>query len=101
MHPNVVFSIILAKILKTNGKLRKYSFCKAHAFSYAQLVYKLAYEKVHNRRKFWSSAIRNSKSSYRKWVHLYEASRNGINVNIMDNKDCSIYAETRKKKFED
>ena len=81
--------------------LKLYSFCKSHSYSYAQLVYKLAYEKAHNSKTFWESTLKNVCSSYRKWVHLYEASRNGINVNIMDNKDCSIYAETRKKKFED
>ena len=81
--------------------LRLYSFCKSHSFSYAQLVYKLAYQKANNPKKFWESTIKNVCSSYRKWVHLYEASRNNIHINFVNNKDCSIYAETRKSNFID
>ena len=81
--------------------LRKYSFCKSHAYSYAQLVYKLAYEKIHNPRKFWASTIKHTCSSYRKWVHLYEAKRAGVNISsIVTRTDGgSIYSESRKKKF--
>ena len=32
--------------------LRFYGFCKAHSFSYAQLVYKLAYYKAHYPKEF-------------------------------------------------
>ena len=35
-------------LLNKLSNLRKYSFCKSHSYSYAQLVYKLAYEKTHN-----------------------------------------------------
>tara|TARA_Y100000992_G_C21273809_1_gene498628 strand:- start:1020 stop:3905 length:2886 start_codon:yes stop_codon:yes gene_type:complete len=82
--------------------LRLYSFCKSHSYSYAQLVYKLAYQKAHYPRAFWDSTIKNVSSSYRKWVHLYEACINGVNVQRIINKetDCSIYAEARKKKFD-
>ena len=81
--------------------LRLYSFCKSHSYSYAQLVYKLAYEKVHNPRKFWASTIKHTCSSYRKWVHLYEAKRAGVNISsIVTRTDGgSIYSESRKKKF--
>ena len=81
--------------------LRYYSFCKSHSYSYAQLVYKLAYQKAHNPAKFWRSTLKNNHSSYRKWVHLYEAARSGINVQNIINKsnDCSIYATHRRKKF--
>ena len=58
-------------LLEQVKNLRLYSFCKSHSYSYAQLVYKLAYEKVHNPRKFWASTIKHTCSSYRKWVHLY------------------------------
>ena len=75
------------------GNLRAYSFCKSHSYSYAQLVYKIAYQKAHNPRKFWKSTLKNCSSSYRKWVHLYEARRNGVNVmNLLKKKnDVSIY----------
>ena len=81
--------------------LRFYGFCKAHSYSYAQLVYKLAYQKAHNPKKFWESTIKNVKSSYRKWVHLYEACRHGVDVEklIIKQNDCSIYASNRRQKF--
>ena len=62
------------------SNLRAYSFCKSHSYSYAQLVYKIAYQKAHNPYKFWKSTLKNCSSSYRKWVHLYEARRNGVKV---------------------
>lgn len=82
--------------------LRRYSFCKSHAYSYAQLIYKLAYEKHYNNKKFWEAALKHCHSSYRKWVHLYEARLAGVNVEnfIVKNRDCSIYAENRRNKFD-
>ncbi len=82
--------------------LRLYSFCKSHSYSYAQLVYKLAYQKAHQPKEFWSSTLKNVSSSYRKWVHLYEAFRHGVDINhiINKNKSCSIYAEARRKNFD-
>ena len=89
------------EMMKKLSNLRKYSFCRSHSYSYAQLVYKLAYEKAHNNKKFWESTIKNVKSSYRKWVHLYEARLAGVKVaNFIDKtNDISIYAENRRKKF--
>jgi hypothetical protein len=82
--------------------LRSYSFCKSHSYSYAQLVYKIAYQKAHNRKAFWLSTLKNTHSSYRKWVHLYEAFRHGVDVNtyLNESRECSIYAEIRRKKFD-
>ena len=57
--------------------LRFYGFCKAHSFSYAQLVYKLAYYKAHYPKEFWESYNKNVCSSYRKWVHIYNAFKEG------------------------
>ena len=84
------------------ANLRKYSFCKSHSYSYAQLVYKLAYQKAHNPTKFWKSTIKNIKSSYKKWVHLYQAKCAGVDVDqILNNDDnISIYAKNRRKKIE-
>ena len=103
------FNIVSSKIphnkklnlLKKLSNLRQYGFCKAHSYSYAQLVYKLAYQKAHNKKKFWESTVRNVKSSYRKWVHLYEARLAGVNVNniIKNTNNASIYAENRREKF--
>ena len=54
------------------NNLRKYGFCKAHAISYAQLVWQLAYQKHIFRRSFGGD-IENVDTCYRNWVHLYEA----------------------------
>ena len=88
-------------ILSKLANLRKYSFCKSHSYSYAQLVYKIAYQKAHKTKQFWKSTIKNIKSSYRKWVHLYEAKLAGVDVSKIINleNDVSIYAENRRKKF--
>ncbi len=87
----------------TLSNLRKYSFCKSHSYSYAQLVYKLAYQKAHNKKSFWKATLKNTHSAYRKWVHLYEARLAGVNVNryILKKNDLSIYAKNRLKKFND
>jgi DNA polymerase III alpha subunit len=58
--------------------LRKYSFCKSHALSYAYLVWALAYQKVHNPAKFWKATISNCSSMYRSWVHIREAILSGV-----------------------
>ena len=79
--------------------LRAYGFCKSHSFSYAQLVYRLAREKAYQPTKFWLATIKNNQSSYRKWVHLYEAKRAGVDVMgyLNRTREQSIYAEQRKK----
>ena len=90
-------------LLEQLKNLRMYSFCKSHSYSYAQLVYKLAYEKAHHPRQFWISTLKHVKSSYRKWVHLYEACRNGVNIMefLQNSTESSVYAENKKTKFLD
>jgi hypothetical protein len=86
-------------VLKKLECLRKYGFCKAHAYSYAQLVWQLAYCKAHNPIKFWKAALKNCKSFYRRWVHLYEASCAGVDVMaLLAKEQKSIYAEARSHK---
>ena len=86
------------RIMKILNNLRKYSFCKAHALSYAQLVWQLAYEKAHNPKKFWESTLKNIMTCYRNWVHIYEARCSGILINVKDSNK-SIYAKNRDKKI--
>ena len=78
--------------------LRKYGFCKAHAISYAQLVWQLAYQKANNPSKFWDSTLRHIQTCYRKWVHLYEAKCHNISIDLKD-KNKSIYAVHKNKKI--
>ena len=60
--------------------LRKYSFCKSHAISYAKLVWALAYCKVYFPQLFWLATLNHCNSSYRKWVHYNEAKTAGIEL---------------------
>ena len=76
--------------------LRKYSFCKSHAYSYAQLVWQLAYMKANHPRDFWKSTLKHCSSSYRKWVHLYEAKCAGVEYVV---PECSVFSSHRKQKF--
>ena len=82
------------KIKNILKNLTKYGFCKAHALSYAQLVWQLAYQKAHKPKKFWKSTLKNVDSCYRKWVHLYEAKCSNISLS---QRQKSIYAEKRDK----
>jgi len=72
--------------------VRKYGFCKAHAMSYAQLVWQLAYEKANKPKKFWESTLKNVVSCYRNWVHYYEAKCVGVEPSIKL-KQKSIYTK--------
>lgn len=60
--------------------LEEYSFCKSHAYSYAYLLYGLAYQKVYYNKKFWDSTIKHCNSSYRSWVHHREAITAGVDI---------------------
>jgi hypothetical protein len=88
-------------IMRKLSNLSRYGFCKAHAFSYAQLIWKLAYMKAHHPYEFWKATLNNCDSSYKKWVHLYEARRAGIDVykKCLKKDDVSIYAVNRRKKI--
>ncbi len=75
--------------------MRSYSFCKSHAYSYAQLIWKLGYMKVYRPAEFWSAALKHCHSSYRRWVLLYEAHLAGVDLNKIYPK-MSIYADRRR-----
>lgn len=64
------------------SQLRKYSFCKSHAISYAKLVWALAYQKLNDPINFWLSTLNHCHSSYRKWVHYNEAKNSGIRLTL-------------------
>lgn len=60
--------------------LQSYSFCKSHAYSYAYLLFALAYQKVYYPKKFWSATLKNCNTSYRSWTHYRAAINAGVNV---------------------
>ena len=91
--------IALEDVLSQLRGLRKYSFCKSHAYSYAQLCWFLAYMKANYPDAFWKATLNHSCSHYRGWVHKYEAARAGVDwrdSNLSVNKR-SIYSEARRK----
>lgn len=67
--------------------LKKYSFCKSHAISYAYLVWALAFQKANNPKQFWKSTIKNCHSMYRSWVHIREAICSGVKITCDDSLD--------------
>lgn len=83
------------KDVKKLKNLTKYSFCKSHAYSYAQLIYKLAELKYYNPKNFWLATLKHCHSSYKKWVHYYEARLYDIRI-----KTKSIYAQNRKNSLD-
>lgn len=60
------------------NQLAKYSFCKSHAMSYAQLVWALAYWKANEPHNFWVATLNHCSSEFRPWVHKREARCSGL-----------------------
>ena len=61
--------------------LQSYSFCKSHAYSYAYLLFALAYQKMTNPYEFWKATLKNCNTSYRKWTHYRAAICSKVNIN--------------------
>jgi DNA polymerase III alpha subunit len=64
------------------SQLKKYSFCKSHALSYAKLVWALAYQKVYKPQEFWISTLNHCHSMYKQWVHFNQAKSSGIKLTL-------------------
>lgn len=80
MAANGHSDIIINSVVDDLNQLIYYSFCKSHAFSYAQLVWALAYWKAHRPHEFWAAALNHCHSEYRKWVHYREAKCAGLQL---------------------
>lgn len=83
MDENLDIDEISTKLIN----LKKYSFCKSHALSYAYLVWALAYHKANNPKEFWKSTVKNCHSMYRQWVHVREAICSGVKITCDDSID--------------
>lgn len=86
------------RLVEDLGTLSLYGFCKSHAMSYAQLVCWLMWAKCQAPAHFWRATLNHCQSSYKPWVHLWEAARAGVSL---DDKSlrlnrASIYAMARK-----
>lgn len=60
------------------AKFNSYSFCRAHAASYARLAWQNAYMKAHHPAEFWIGALSNNQGLYDRWVYAEEARRTGV-----------------------
>lgn len=78
--------------------LQEYSFCKSHAFSYAQLLYALAYQKHYHPKQFWEATLRHCHSSYRTWVHYREAKKAGVDIRLFGRGKSAERLKTRYMK---
>jgi len=61
-------------------QLEDFTFCKSHAFSYALLIFALAYHKLKTPKKFWTATLNHANSGYRKWVHYRSAINSGLEI---------------------
>jgi len=61
-------------------QLEDFTFCKSHAFSYALLIFALAYHKCKSPKKFWLATLNHANSGYRKWVHHRSAINSGLQI---------------------
>jgi DNA-directed DNA polymerase III PolC len=62
------------------AKFNAYSFCKAHAASYAILAYQIAWLKARHPLEFMTAALNHQWGMYPKRVHLEEAKRLGLRI---------------------
>ena len=71
---------IAADLWVQMAKFNSYSFCRAHAASYARLAWANAYMKAHHPAQFWTAALNNNQGMYEIWVYMEEAKRTGVRV---------------------
>ena len=71
---------VAADMWSQMAQFNAYSFCKAHAASYAILAYQLAYLKAHHPLEFMVSVLNHHWGMYPRRVHLEEARRLGLGV---------------------
>jgi len=77
---NGVSRKVAADMWSQMAQFNAYSFCKAHAASYAILAYQLAYLKAHYPLEFMVSVLNHHWGMYPRRVHLEEARRLGLGV---------------------
>ncbi len=66
------------------AKFNAYSFCRAHAASYAMLAYASAWLKTHHPLEFWIACLNNNQSMYHPRVYVEQAKRGGVRFLLPD-----------------
>lgn len=94
----IVYPNNIQKYVQLLNRITEYGFCKAHAISYAMMVWHLAYIKANDPINFWKAVYNNADSAYKPWVHMYECVIAGVDVRDekLCKNDISIYAKTRQ-----
>ena len=77
--------------------LHGYGFCKAHAYYYAELIYKLAYLKIYNPKEFWISTLKHTENNYINCVNYFEANIQGVAFTDVILNHEVVYRETHNK----
>jgi len=89
--PNVIQHLknkVSVKKLKQLLQIKKYGFCKAHAFNYAQLIYCQAYAKMYNPEKFYCAVLNSlNERMYEDFVYFLEIVKSNIKVFACKKKD--------------
>jgi len=81
MLDNISLSYVQKELLIFQlTQLEDFTFCKSHAFSYALLIFALAYHKFHSPKKFWLATLNHANSGYRKWVHYRSTINSGLQI---------------------
>jgi len=70
-------------------ELSHFGLCRAHAINLGRLIWSLAYEKAHNRRDFWTAALKHCKGSYARWVYWHEAKLAGSVPSITEGDEVT------------
>jgi len=66
------------EVFKSLQSLSGFGLCRAHAVNLGRLIWALAYQKAHNPKAFWKSALKHCHGSYKQWVYKTEAKRVGM-----------------------
>ncbi len=78
------------------AKFNAYSFCRAHAASYAMLAYTSAYLKAHWPAEYWTACLNNNQSMYHPRVYVEQAKRAGVRFMRPDvNRSQAEYSMAR------
>jgi len=79
--------------------LSGFGLCRAHAVNLGRLIWALAYQKAHNKKKFWQSCLKHCQGSYKRWVYRTEAKRVGIEVVTPSKSDKWDTPEFQYRKY--
>ena len=75
-------------------ELSHFGLCRAHAINLGRLIWALAYQKAHNKTRFWQAALKHCNGSYAKWVYWQEAKLAGAVPIIFNGNELHDFQAT-------